>query len=581
MKLIEALKIVNNQKGRSERDFVRVFLGCSFQPLHLKTYLTAHLSLILSDKHISVETGDYGDILGTLKKMSISTYDEGVLVVEWNDFDPRLGFRSLGGWFHDNLNDIFETFQMKADQIYSYLGKIVERVPLVVSLPTLPLPPIFYQRIEQNGLEETLLHEFLMSFASRIVKLNNLKLVSKFQLDSLSPFSQRLDLKSELSYGFPYQLQHTSHISLLCAQLIQSKLPKRGLITDLDNTLWRGILGDIGIEGVAWDLDHKSHIHALYQQLLHALAKSGVTIAVASKNSSELVEKAFKRKDILLPRDKIFPLEAHWRLKTDSVARILATWGIDADSVVFVDDSLIELDQVKSVYPKMECLHFPTQDEEACLNLFYQLRNYFGKEFISNEDLIRTQSLQINKKFRKSSHQDEQFHEIFISKTEAKIEFILDKAYSDKRAFELINKTNQFNLNGKKYSVVEWAKILSEKANVSLVVSYKDKYGPLGKIATIAGAKKDNGSILIRSWVMSCRAFGRRIEHRSLEQLFNLFDVSEIEFDFQPTERNIPLQEFLKSFFDEDLSGTLVLPKEVFTQRCPKLYHHFEIIRND
>jgi len=86
---------------------------------------------------------------------------------------------------------------------------------------------------------------------------------------------------------------------------------------------------------------------------------------------------------------------------------------------------------------------------------------------------------------------------------------------------------------------------------------------------------------LIRSWVMSCRAFGRRIEHRSLEQLFNLFDVSEIEFDFQPTERNIPLQEFLKSFFDEDLSGTLVLPKEVFTQRCPKLYHHFEIIRND
>src|SRR5437899_13061782 len=122
----------------------------------------------------------------------------------------------------------------------------------------------------------------------------------------------------------------------LLSRLVQNRTPKKGLITDLDDTLWKGLLGEVCPEEVSWDLDHRSHMHGLYQQLLQALSAAGVLIGVASKNDSSLVEKAFQREDLILSRDAIFPMEAHWGPKSESVARILKTWNVAADAVVFI-----------------------------------------------------------------------------------------------------------------------------------------------------------------------------------------------------------------------------------------------------
>src|SRR5262249_17436886 len=154
-------------------------------------------------------------------------------------------------------------------------------------------------------------------------QLARIKVVNPQLLDRLSSPGDRLDVSSELVSGFPYRLPHASAVAERLARVIRSPVPKKGLITDLDNTLLRGILGDDGPRDISWDLDHGSHIHGLYQQFLNSLAGAGILIAVASKNDPALVEEAFRRSDLILQRDRVFPLEVHWGAKSGSVERIL------------------------------------------------------------------------------------------------------------------------------------------------------------------------------------------------------------------------------------------------------------------
>src|SRR5262249_24533995 len=181
-------------------------------------------------------------------------------------------------------------------------------------------------------------------------------------LGVLSPSAGRYDLKSDLLSGFPYTLPHASAIAEVLARLLWNRAPKRGLITDLDDTLWAGILGEDGVDGISWHLDRNTHTHGLYQQFLASLAGAGVMIGVASKNDPAMVERAFDKRDLLLAKEDIFPLEIHWSRKSESVGRILSTWNVNADSVVFIDDSPMEVAEVQASFSDMECIVFPKSD---------------------------------------------------------------------------------------------------------------------------------------------------------------------------------------------------------------------------
>ena len=193
--------------------------------------------------------------------------------------------------------------------------------------------------------------------------------------------------------GLPYTIDHADRLALSFAQLLMPPPPKKGLITDLDNTLWAGIAGEVGPEAVSWDLDSKTQPHGLYQQLLSALADQGVLIAVASKNDPEVVETVFRRHDIVLPRDRVFPVEAHWNAKSESVARILEAWNIDADSVVFVDDSPSELAEAKAAHPSIECIPFDAKNYAEFHRLLYRVRDLFAKHIVTEEDGLRLDKL--------------------------------------------------------------------------------------------------------------------------------------------------------------------------------------------
>jgi FkbH-like protein len=570
MKLIDALEILKRPVP-NEAPELKVYLACGFMPLHLQTFLAAQLRVRFPQHRVGISIGLFGDLAGNIERLEPSGVRARAVVVEWGDLDPRLGIRSLGGWRPSNLSDIVESAEQAAARLQHVLLNVSRLVPTVVCMPTLPLPPLFWTPPDRAASFELHLHQTVASLAASLSEHPGIRIANAQLLGEVSPPSQRFDLKSDVVTGFPYSLSHASALAGLLTGLIENQPLKKGLITDLDDTLWAGILGEDGVDGISWHLERKTHIHGLYQQFVASLAGAGVLIGVASKNDPALVEQVFDRSDLLISRSDIFPFEVHWSRKSESVKRILDTWNVGADSVVFIDDSPMEVAEVKAAFPELECIVFPQSDYQGIWDLLKRLRGFFGKPLLTEDDSLRLTSIRNASAWRDST-QASGSSDDFLRAANAFLAFRLTREGSDARAFELINKTNQFNLNGKRLSESEWLNFFSDPAAFLLAVSYEDKYGPLGKIAVLMGTNNDR-KVSVHSWVMSCRAFSRRVEHQCLRYLFEDVGADTIVFDYQPTSRNGPLQGFFTALLGSPPAEQVCLSHESFSKNAPPLFH--------
>jgi FkbH-like protein len=582
MKLMEALETVNAQTAEKAPP-LQVALVCGFTPLHLQTFLAAHLRKQFPDRKVSISTGLFGEMVGNLERLETSRDEVAAVVMEWTDLDPRLGIRRLGGWTPNDLADIGRVAEAQLERIGSAIQRLASsgKITVALSLPTLPLPPLAITPGWQASGFELELRARVASLGAWAGNIANVRVVNAQALGCCSPPEGRLDVAAEIRSGFSYTISHAAAVAELLAHLIRNRIPKKGLITDLDETLWSGILGEVGPEGIAWDLDHHAHMHGLYQQLLRAFAEEGVLIAAASKNDASLVEEAFRVTKPILPAERIFPLEIHWGRKSESVAAILRAWNVGADSVVFVDDSPMEIAEVKSAYSEMECLQFPRGDSKAAYELLQTLRDLFGKSMILEEDTIRLDTLRRAAAARAASSEDAgSSTDSFLEQLEAELTFSFVKDPPDPRALELVNKTNQFNLNGRRYTEVSWMQYLATAGTFLMIAAYQDKFGPLGKIAVLAG-RSQLEALQLDMWVMSCRAFSRRIEHRCLQQLFDTLNVPAITLDFVATPKNGPFRDFLASFIDGQLGAGSCITREQFSEKCPRLFHRVKELADE
>ncbi len=568
MKLLEALEILKRPQA-PDAPPLTVVMACGFTPLHLKTFLAAELRQRCPVRRVSVEVGLFGDLLGTIERCAALSPQALAVVLEWQDFDPRLGIRTLGGWRHEAIPGIVDSALRQMERISAAVRLAAAAMPVAVSLPCLPLPPMFPVSGTQAGVAELRLRQGLLTMAAGLAELPQVRIARTQRLDEMSPAADRFDVRSEITAGFPYTTAHASRLAVILAALIAGAAPQKGLITDLDDTFWGGIVGEAGVSGVSWDLEHGTQIHGIYQQFLSSLASAGVLLAVASKNDAAVVEEAMRRRDILCGPSCFYPLEVHWQPKSGSVGRILKEWNIAPEAVVFVDDSPMELAEVGAAYPEMECIAFPRDDAGRFWAFLERLRDLFGKASVQAEDAIRLDSIRAARQAEAEAAGGSA--DDLLSAAEAVIEFRAGRN-EDARAFELVNKTNQFNLNGRRWDQATWYAYLAQPEALLLTASYTDKYGPLGKIAAVL-ARCAGRTLEIDAWVMSCRAFSRRIEHQCLKYLFERTGAAEIAFDFIATPRNTPLRDFLVSLIGAVPEGRCVISQEEFSKSCPRLFH--------
>jgi len=204
--------------------------------------------------------------------------------------------------------------------------------------------------------------------------------------------------------------------------------------------------------------------------------------------------------------------------------------------------------------------------------LLRELRDRFGKPRLSSEDALRMDSIRQGAAFQQVTEGGAAADE-FLASVDAVIAF--EFGSEDPRVLELVNKTNQFNLNGRRRAEAEWRRAAEAPESILAGIAYRDKFGPLGTIAVIQG-RQDGELLRIDTWVMSCRAFSRRIEHQTLRTLFDLSGAREMEFSFAPTAKNGPTQEFFGTIAGARLTGPVRLTRAQFDEHCPRLYHKVE-----
>lgn len=572
MRLIDAVKLCARPASEDAIE-INALLACGFTPIHLQTFLRAELRLHMSSHAVRMTTGLFGDLCGTIESIieNAERIDLIFAVVEWGDLDSRLGVRALGGWRVSQMDDIVQCAARKAARLQAGIVAASRRAPVVVCFPTLPLPPIFSTTPGQVGHAEAQLRNLISSLSVSVTaEGNRVRVVSAQLLDEVSSPATRYDMKGDLASGFPYRVGHASAVAEAIAMLSNGSLRKKGLITDLDDTLWRGILGEDGVEGVSWQFDQHAQLHGLYQQFLSSLASSGVLIGVASKNDRSNVKRAFERADLLISEDEIFPFEVHWSSKSQSVERILKTWNIGDDAVVFVDDSPAELAEVKAAFPGLTCMEFPKQDPAGMWTFLHRLREVFGKPYLTDEDGMRLRSIRNSGTWAEAAASSS-FSEEFWEEADASL-VIQAVQNPDLRSFELMNKTNQFNLNGRRLTEVQWEDLVKDPETSVYSVSYSDKFGALGKVSVLM-VSQSGRLARVTGWVLSCRAFSRRIEYQCIKYLLDSLDVEEIAFDFQSTPKNSATRNFFATLLDDVEDGHVRISRELFMAKVPRLFH--------
>jgi FkbH-like protein len=548
-----------------------VGLACSFTPLHLETFVRGYIARKRPGVEVRAVDGIYGDLPGTIDQLLAADIDSCVTVIEWADLDPRLGFREAVSGQIADPDDITNTAAYRLERIASRLEALGARCPTAVALPSLDLPPGYDGGLVRTGELRARLNLLLSEFAARAVAAPGLRVVAP---DSVARDGKPIrDLRSDIRSGFPYSMTHASALAGACVEALLPPPTKKGLITDLDDTLWQGLVGEVGPDAVSWDLDSGSQVHALYQQLLAALSRRGVLVAIASKNDPDVVQEALERADLHISKDMIFPVRVSWDPKSAAVEEVLAAWNIAASDVVFVDDSPMELAEVEARHPGITPVLFPAADPNGVANTLRHLASLFWRDQVTAEDSLRLASLRSASKLVEA-RRDAGDERAFLEDLAGRVTIRAGRSWEEPRALELVNKTNQFNLNGRRFDEAQWRELCTRPGAIVWTISYEDRFGPLGVISVLAGVRTEQ-EVQVDAWVLSCRAFSRGIEHHVLSLLSE--GVDRVSFDFVPTERNGVTRSFLEQVAASDGAAACQLDYGVLEKHAMTGIHAVDV----
>jgi FkbH-like protein len=302
-------------------------------------------------------------------------------------------------------------------------------------------------------------------------------------------------------------------VRILAARLGRSY---KALILDLDNTLWGGVIGDDGIEGIVLGQGSAlGEAFVSFQEFARDLAARGIILAICSKNDEANALAPFEsHPDMVLRKGDISCFVANWGDKATNIREIANMLNIGLDACVFVDDNLFEREFVRKELPMVAVPEMP--EDVAFYARCIADAGYFEGVAITAEDLQRTAGYVANRE--RSAFQAQ------VSNLQEYLRGLKMQLYCrnfDKiglqRIVQLINKTNQFNLRTRRYNDAEVTQIIADGAtSFGLQLRLVDRFGDNGIIAIIIGRLRDGHDVHIDTWLMSCRVLGRNVEEASL-----------------------------------------------------------------
>ena len=340
----------------------------------------------------------------------------------------------------------------------------------------------------------------------------------------------------------PYSNRGTETVSkaIINAVELLNRTAKKVLILDLDNTLWGGVLGELGVEGIELSSDHIGAVYKKVQEQIKEIKNTGVVLAIASKNNEPDVQEVWDRHPyMLLKRDDFVVLKIDWNDKVDNIRAIASELNLGVDSFVFIDDMAPERNNIKMRMPGVAVPDFPEKVEDYPTFIEEVYIQYFKKLRLSAEDRVKTEQYIDNKK-RDEAARGLSYDE-FLDSLNLQVDRVeLDDAKLDRIA-QMHGKTNQFNLTTKRYTRQDIDRLIQNGYKV-YAYNVKDKFGDYGLVVV---AIVDVANSEIDSFLMSCRVMGKLIENYVIDQIeedLHKQGICVLHAKYVPTAKNLPVK---------------------------------------
>jgi FkbH-like protein len=309
----------------------------------------------------------------------------------------------------------------------------------------------------------------------------------------------------------------------------------------LDNTLWGGILGEDGPDGIKIGGDYPGKAFLYFQKGLLELNKNGVILAVCSKNNEQDVMDLWENNPFLVLRKEHFAAyRINWQDKATNLKELAEELNLGLDSFVFVDDNPSERELIKQLLPMVTVPDFPAQPYELPLFFKKLVEDYFKVYAITEEDKKKTDQYKANAQRLSFQKSFSDFGD-FIRSLDIHLTIASANDYNIPRIAQMTQKTNQFNLTTKRYTDAD-IKVMIEKGGRVYCLSVADRFGDNG----ITGCMIVNGCE-IDSFLLSCRILGKGIETAFIKKVFQMLHnqgVTELKAKYLPTAKNAQVREF-------------------------------------
>jgi FkbH-like protein len=430
-----------------------------------------------------------------------------------------------------------------AQQIRRMATALRERHRCPVVLSNIVVPP---EEIASSA-DVTILGtraRFIDDLNSAIMRIVRDERLVVWNLDAISSIVGRRAWKDPISSHVaksPFAISLAPFIAdKLCATLASLfGKARRGLILDLDNTLWGGVIGDDGLHGIKigqGDADGEAYLAV--QRLALELRRRGVALCVCSKNDDQRARAPFREHpDMLLREEHIAVFVANWNDKATNIARISGELNLGLDAFVFLDDNPAERARVRQELPEVAVPELP--DEPALYASCLASGGYFETTGLTPEDLLRADA------YRADAERAEKVkavgnYEGYLTSLDMVLSIAKFDPIGRARVVQLINKSNQFNLTTRRRQEGEIEAIETSTTHIGLQFRLADAFGDNGMISVVILELVEDAA-RIDTWLMSCRVLNRGVEHAVLNEIVRRAieaGAARIIGEYIPTDRN-------------------------------------------
>jgi FkbH-like protein len=419
----------------------------------------------------------------------------------------------------------------RMDAYCAAVAQFAAREPALVVVNTIEAPPA---RIV--GLEHLDALELASALDARLFDLArqhpSVSVVDLGGIVGRIGAERALSLQNRLAMRMPYTKVAIDALREAYEQAILERYAarKKVILLDADNTLWGGIVGEDGLEGIAVDRQYPGSVYRRFQSQLIALARTGILLGLVTKNNPGDVEEAFQRRDMPLKLDDFAAVRVNWGAKSDNIAHIAHELNLGLDSMIFIDDNPFELEQVKAALPEVDVYRFDAAKADSALSLLASIPG------------LKTWSVTAEDVGKAAQYRDERQRNVlkqqttsladYLKSLEIELEAGLNRASQVKRISQLTNKTNQFNLTTKRYSEADIARLM--EAGAVFDIRLRDRFGDMGVIGVVIVQGRE-----IDSFLLSCRALGRGVEAQVLDHVCRKVGGEGLTARYIPSRKNM------------------------------------------